>query len=150
MTFIPSFLCKFSWDFCKKSEYDSIILLWRITFQASDSKGRNFLDLLNDDLHPIELSCTKGSPWLSYFGHSNSLCTQASRAITNHALIGEYQLRFFSRESFSYLCGIYPIETRQHILHGCRRFNNYWNSRWDMLAYFSLLLQFNPSVFAFI
>jgi len=150
MTSVPSFPCKFSWDFCKKSECDSIILLWRMTFQTSDFKGRNFLDLLNDDLHPIKLSCAKSSLWLSHFSHSNSLCAWASRAITNHALIGEYQLRFFSRESFTYPCGIYSIKTRWHILHECHRFNNYWNPRRDMLAYFSLFLQFNPSAFAFI
>ena len=28
-------------------------------FQASDSKGRNFLDLLDDDLNPIEPSSIK-------------------------------------------------------------------------------------------
>jgi len=100
-----------------------------MTFQASHSKGKNFLDLLNDDLHPIELSCAKGGLWLLYFGHSNLLCTQASKAITNHAPIGEYQLRFFPRESFTCLCGIYTIKTRRHILYECCRFNNYWNPR---------------------
>jgi len=124
--------------------------LWRMTFQASDFKGRNFLDLLNNDLHLIELSCAKSGLWLLHFSYSNSLCTQASRAITNHAPIGEYQLRFFPKESFTCLCDIYPIEKRQHILHKCCRFNNYWNPRQDMLAHFSLFLQFNPSAFAFI
>jgi len=66
-----------------------------MTFQASNSKERNFLDLLGDDLNPIKPSSSKGSPWLLQFSHSNSLCTQASRAITNYAPIGEYRLRFF-------------------------------------------------------
>ena len=66
-----------------------------MTFQASDSKGRNFLDLLGDDLNPIKPSSSKGGPWLLQFGHSNSLCTRASRAITNHAPIGEYRLKLF-------------------------------------------------------
>ena len=90
MISVLSFPCKSSWDFCKKSECDSIILLWRMTFQASDFKGRNFLDLLNNDLYLIELSCAKSGLWLLHFSYSNSLCTQASRAITNHAPIGEY------------------------------------------------------------
>ena len=81
-------------------------------FQAVDSKRRNFLDLLDNDLNPIELSSIKSGPWLQHFRHSNSLCTQATRAIINHAPIGEYQLRFFSREDFSCLCGTYLIETR--------------------------------------
>ena len=32
MISVLSFPCKSSWDFCKKSECDSIILLWRMTF----------------------------------------------------------------------------------------------------------------------
>ena len=43
----------------------------------------------------------------------------------------------------------YPIETRQHILHEYRRFNNYWNLRWNTLAYFTLFLEFNSSAFSF-
>jgi len=61
-----------------------------MTFQASDGKGRHFLDLVNDNLKEIEPSYTKEGPWLQTFGHSNLLCAQAIRAITNHALIGEY------------------------------------------------------------
>jgi len=64
-------------------------------FQASDVKEQNFLNLLNDDLKPIELSNSKERPWLKFFRHSNSLCARASRAIVNHASIGEYRLRFF-------------------------------------------------------
>ena len=66
------------------------------------------------------------------------LCAQASRAITNYAPIGEYQLRFFSREEFDCPCGDYPIETRQHILHEYQRFNNYWNSRRNTIIHFML------------
>ena len=60
----------------------------------------------------IELLYAKGEPWLKVFGHSNSLCVYTTRAITNHTLIGEYRLRFFPREEFKYLCGIYPIKTK--------------------------------------
>jgi len=59
-------------------------------FQASDSKGRNFFDLLDDDLNPIEPLSIKGGPWLQHFSYSNSLSARSTRAITNHALIGEY------------------------------------------------------------
>ena len=61
-----------------------------MTFQASDGKGRHFIELVNDDLKDIEPSYTKGSLWLQLFGHSNILCACTTRAITNHALIGEY------------------------------------------------------------
>ena len=44
-----------------------------MTFQASDSKGNQFLDLLDNDDNIIELSYVKGGLWLKVFGHSNSL-----------------------------------------------------------------------------
>jgi len=134
-----SFPCKSSWDFCRKTECDLILSQWRVLFQAADSRGRNFLNLLDDDTNPIEPSSIKGSPWLQCFGHSNS-CTWASRAIINHTLIGEYQLRFFPRKEFACLCGNYLIKTRQHILHECKRFNNYWNPRRNTIAYFTQVL----------
>jgi len=63
-----------------------------MTFQALDGKGKHFLDLLDNELNVIELSYTKGGPWLQSSGHSNLLCTRTARAITNHAPIGEYRL----------------------------------------------------------
>jgi len=63
-----------------------------MTFQASDGKGKQFLDLLDDDSNDIEPYSANGGPWLQVFGHSNSLCARAARAITNHAPIGEYRL----------------------------------------------------------
>jgi len=81
-------------------------------FQASDFKGRNFLELLNNNQNPLEPSAIKGGPWLQHFSHSNSLYARATRAVVNHAPIGEYWLRFFPREDFSCPCGVYPIESR--------------------------------------
>jgi len=63
-----------------------------MTFQALDGRGNHFLDLLDDDLNAIEPHQVKGGLWLQFFSHSNSLCTRATRAITNHAPIGEYRL----------------------------------------------------------
>ena len=143
------FPCKSSWDFYRKTKCNSILSQWRMLLQAADSKGRNFLDLLDDNLNPIEPSSIKGSPWLQCFSHSNSLCAQASEAIINHAPIGEYQLRFFPREEFACPCGNYLIKTRRHILHECKRFNNYWNPRRDTITHFTLFLQFNSSAFSF-
>ena len=121
-----------------------------MTFQALDSKGRQFLDLLDNNFNVIEPSHAKGGPWLKLFGHSNSLCVYAMRAITNHAPIGEYRLRFFLNEEFKYLCKVYPIKSRRHILHECRGFNGYWNPRQDFLSYFVMFLKANPNTFTFI
>jgi len=70
-----------------------------MNFQVSDFKERNFLELLDDDSNSLELSTIKGRLWLQYFGHSNSLCTRATRAIVNYAPIGEYQLNFSLEKS---------------------------------------------------
>ena len=118
-------------------------------FQAVDFKGQQFLELCDDNNNPIEPSYAKGGSWLKHFSHSNLLCARATRAITNHTPIGEYRLRFFPREDFSCLCGNYPIETRRHILHECRRYNKYWNLRRDMISHFILFLEFNCSAFTF-
>ena len=74
-------------------------------FQASNFKGNQFLDLLDNDNNIIKPSYVKGGLWLKVFGYSNSLCTHATRAITNYAPINEYRLRFFLREKFKCPCG---------------------------------------------
>ena len=116
-------------------------------FQVSDLKGKSFLDLVDRDDNILESSYCKGDTWLQFFSHSNMLCTRATRAITNHAPIEEFWLCFFSYEDFSCLCDLYPIESRQHILHKCRRFNEYWNPRQGSISHFIQFLERNPGVF---
>ena len=84
-----------------------------MTFQASDLKRKQFLDLLDDELNIIEPSYTKEGLQIKHFRHSNSSCARATRAITNHAPIGEYYLRFFPKEDISCSCRSYPTETRK-------------------------------------
>ena len=119
-------------------------------FQASDRKGNQFLNLLDDNYYFIEPACVKEGSWLQSFRHSNSLCAHASRSITNHAPIGEYKLRFFLREEFKCPCSVYSIESRRHILHDCTRFNGYWNPRRGSLSHFVMFLKANPNAFAFL
>ena len=95
----PILPCKLSWNLGKKDECDNIIHNWQITFQVSDLKGNHFLELLDDRYLLANLTCTKGGPWLKQISHLNSLCARATRAITNHAPIREYRLRFFPREN---------------------------------------------------
>jgi len=108
---IPLLPNKNSWDFSKRSECNNIIDKWEMTFQVSDLKSRNFLELVDSD-NILEPTYSKGGIWLQFIGHSNMLCMRATRTITNHAPIGEYCLCFFPREEFSCPCGLYPIETR--------------------------------------
>ena len=101
---MPLYPCKNSWEFSKKCKSNDILNVWKIIFQASNLKGSHFLDLVDNNNNFIEPMYIKGGSWLKSFDHSNLLCTQATRAITNHAPIGEYRLRFFSREEFKCPC----------------------------------------------
>jgi len=58
---IPVLLSKISWDFCKKADSNNCINLWKMTFQASDGKGKQFYDLVDNNLEIIKPSYTKGS-----------------------------------------------------------------------------------------
>jgi len=146
---MPLYLCKNSWEFSKKSESNDILNAWKMTFQASNLKKNQFLDLLDDNNNIIKPSYAKGGLWLKLIGHLNSLCAWATRAITNHASTGKYKLRFFPREEFNCPCRQYPIESRCHILHKCGRFNGYWYPRRDTLSHLVMFLKFNPSKFSF-
>jgi len=135
--------CKESWDFNKKEECNNIIKNWQMTFQASDLKSTHLLD---DKLHTIEPLYIKGGPWIKQFSHSNSLCARATKAIMNYTPIDEYHLRFFLREDFSCLCGVYPIETRHHILYESQRYNKYWNLSRSMLSHLLAVFSFHEGI----
>ena len=64
--------------FSKKEECYNIIRNWQMTFQASNLRGKQFLDLLDDNLHSIKLSYKKGGPWIKHLRHSNLLCARAT------------------------------------------------------------------------
>ena len=85
-------------------------------FQASNTKERLFLELLDDNLQPIRLLYSKEELWLKYFGHSKLLYARALRAIVNHAPTGEYCLRLFLQEEFDCLCDQYSIKSQRYIL----------------------------------
>ena len=102
---MPLYSCKNSWEFSKKRESDDILNIWKMTFQASDLKGNQFLDLLDDHNNIIKLSYAKEGLWLKTIGYSNSLYAWTTRAITNHAPTDEYRLRFFPRKEFKCPCG---------------------------------------------
>jgi len=56
------YLCKTLWDYSKKTECNDILNIWKITFQALDGKGNQFLDLLDDNYCFIKPSYVKGGP----------------------------------------------------------------------------------------
>jgi len=66
---LPVFPCKMSWDFSRKIKCNDAIKNWKMTFQALDLKGSQFLDLLDDYFNNIELSYVKRESWLEKFEH---------------------------------------------------------------------------------
>ena len=62
-----------SWDFSKKCNSDDILNVWKMTFQASNFKGNQFLDLVDDNYNIIEPTYIKDGLLIRMFGHSNSL-----------------------------------------------------------------------------
>ena len=80
-----------------------------MTFQASDQKGWQFLELVDNDNNPIRPSYINGRSWLKFIDHSNLLYARVTRAIVNHAPIDKYRLWFFPKEDFKCLC--YKLKT---------------------------------------
>jgi len=138
----PILPSKSSWEFNRKKECDFIINKWQMYFQASEYRGKNFMDLNDDNNQHIHPTYTKEGAWLKHFGLSNSLCAHITRLIINHAPIGKYRLRFFPKESIACLCGNYPIEMRRHIL-----FKKSWNPKRESLKDITMFLEFNPGAF---
>ena len=147
--FNPILPSKPSWDHSRKDKCNSIIQKWQMYFQASDYRGKNFLDLNDNDDKPIQPSYSKGGAWLKHFSLSNSLCTRVTRLITNHAPIGEYRIGFFPNEPSSCPCGQASLETRDHILHNCERYQQSWNPKRDSLKDILTFLDSNPGAFCF-
>ena len=56
---LPTFPSKILWDYCKKVNCDNIINTWKMTFQVSDGKEQQFLDLVDSNFNIIEPSYTK-------------------------------------------------------------------------------------------
>ena len=115
---------------------------------AKEDNFSTYLMITSISLNLLMPKEVLGSNYLDTQTH----CVHAlqEQSITNHAPIGEYRLRFFPNEEFKCPYGVYPIKLRRHILHECRRFNRYRNSRQDSLSHFVMFLKANPNAFAFI
>jgi len=149
---VPSFYhfpCKTSWDFCRKEECDSLVNLWKMYFQATDWKGRQFLDLTDDKGAIIEPAYTKGGAWLKNFQNSPSLCARATRMITNYAPTGEYRQRFFPNKPRNCPCDKTTFETREHIIFNCPLYDKSWRLIDNTLKFHLTFLELNPRAFCF-
>ena len=117
-------------------------------FQASDYKGKQFLDLDNDD-ETIAPTYIKGGAWLKHVGHSNTLTVRITCLITNHAPTGEYRKRFFLNKLRACPCQKALVETRHHILYKCERHKQSWNPLRRSINDIITFLKFNPRAFSF-
>ena len=133
-----------SWDYSKKEKCDSIIWKWQMYFQASNYRGRNFLNLNDDDGEPIQPSYSKGGAWLKCFSLSNSLCAWVTRLIANYVPIGKYKKRFFPNEPTSCPCGQAPLKIWDHILYDCKQYRQSWKPKRDSLKDMIRFLDHNP------
>jgi len=110
-------------------------------FQVSDLKGNHFLELLDDKYLLVNPTYTKGGPWLKQISHLNSLCARATRAITNHAPIREYRLRFFPREN---AVDVELIQSNQGIISIATI-----EIQIESQSHFISFLEYNPGAFSF-
>ena len=145
----PTLLSKETWAFNKKSEYDDIINYWARAYEATDRKGKSFLDLTDNKGNILIPSHIKGGPWLMYIGQSNSLCACLTRLITNRAPIGEYRKRFFPQKENICDCGLDVVETRDHILYECNKYSVAWRPPDLCIVGFLTFLENNPATFCF-
>ena len=95
-------------------------------------------------------SYAKGGGWLPFIGESVTLCARATRAILNHAPIGEFRQRFFPAECTQCLCGHCQVETHRHIFANCRWFAYFpLTDLAPTVKDFVKFLKEHPSAFAF-
>jgi len=103
---IPIFPCKSSWDFNRKKECNEIINNWKMMFQASDANGGFFLDLLDDDLKPIE-------PSRQLLGNLYPKCYMILRTFTTiqqHTWIASSPCCLESTDCCYFACDLLTIE----------------------------------------
>jgi len=68
---------------------------WRTSFAHPLSQGCHFLPLKGGIKNLLQPFYAKGKSWLFFIGELVTLCARATRAILNHAPIGEFRQCFF-------------------------------------------------------
>ena len=99
-------------DFLHSKSVISCLDTWRTLFNHPTVQGRHFLLLRDRNQRFLQPSYSKGGSWLPHIGQSVTLCARATRAILNHAPIGEYRQHFFPAERTQCPCGHCKVETR--------------------------------------
>jgi len=87
---------------------------WRTSFALPSSQGHHFLPLKGSIKNLLQPSYAKDGGWLPFIGKSVTLYARATRAILNHAPIGEFRQHFFPAECTQCPCGHYQVETHRY------------------------------------
>jgi len=111
-----------SLDALRSKSVLSCLDTWRTAFNHPMVQGHHFLTLRGKNHKPLQPSYSKDGSWLTHIGQLVTLCARATRAILNHASIGEYRQCFSPAECTQCLCGHCQVETRRHIFANCSRF----------------------------
>ena len=123
---------------------------WRTSFIRPSSQGRYFLSLKGGIKNLLQPFYAKGGGWLPFIGESVTLCARATRAILNHAPIGEFRQRFFPVECTQCPCSHCQVETCRHIFANCRWFAHFpLTDLVPTVKDFVKFLKEHPSAFAF-
>ena len=124
---------------------------WTTSFARPSSQGRHFLPLKGGIKNLLQPSYAKGRGWLLFIGESVvTLCARATRAILNHAPIGEFRQHFFPAECTQCPCGHCQVETCRQIFANCRRFAHFpLTDLVPTVKDFVKFLKEHPSAFAF-
>ena len=116
---------------------------WRSQARDPKYRGRQFL-LGRGPVKVSERRMTKGT-MLAQAGHQSGLMARLTRAMLNHAPIGEYRTRFFPHEPINCNeCGegrFGVLQSRFHILSECGAYD-----RDDNFSYASLKRSKNPII----
>ena len=109
-----------SLDYVRKNVTDSALDAWATMARDREYLGSQFLTLRDPKGKPVRPSYANGGTWLRYVNDDNALCARFTRAVLNHAPIGEYYRRFNipGHETHECECGC-PMQTRHHIFTQC-------------------------------
>ncbi|KAF7761205.1 hypothetical protein Agabi119p4_10614 [Agaricus bisporus var. burnettii] len=123
-------------------------------------KGNSWYEITNKEGNKILPSHLQGGPWFQTYqgvkaANNLPLFARLMQVMCNHAPIGEYRVRFFSKEPYkSCQCDLKSPETRQHLLMVCpvlvRQINHYNLDGITTIRSLILFLQDNLQAFSFV
>jgi len=135
--------------FSQKKEVDNILKEWQTTFATSQKKGQLFLDFEDEKQCIIMPTYTKGGSWLPIIGFTNALCARFTHMTIGHVPIGEYRQCFFPNTPLGCSCGQAELQTREHIVMQCSRYNPATRPVNIVINSFVHFLNDNPFAFCF-